>query len=249
MEGLEYLLELLDGLPRAGPGDNRSTRRAYSYLTGIPSVPQILDIGCGPGMQTLELARLSHGTIIALDNHQPFLDALMQDAEKENLDKSIISKKMSMFEMDFPDSSFDIVWSEGALFIMGFQKALRRCYQLVKPSGFVAVTEAVLLKEKVPSAVRRFWKTHYKGIMTIEGNLALIQKQGFAVVAHFTLPQSAWMDEYYKPIQTRLPRLQQKYMHNGVALAVFDSMEDEIQMYKQYQGDYGYEFFVMQKPA
>ncbi len=69
MEGMEYFYELFESLPRCGPGDNKSTRRAYHVLKDVPQQPCILDIGCGPGVQTLELARVSNGRIVALDNH------------------------------------------------------------------------------------------------------------------------------------------------------------------------------------
>ena len=132
MEGMEYFYELYAGLPRGGPGDNKSTRKAFSHLKNLPSEPLILDIGCGPGMQTLELAKISKGIIIALDNYQPFLDRLMQNAVVEGFEKKIILKNQSMLEMDFRDNSFDVIWSEGALYQMRFQNGLKKCYELLK---------------------------------------------------------------------------------------------------------------------
>ena len=68
--------EVHSNLPREGPGDNESTKKAYLMLKDLPENPRILDIGCGPGMQTIELAKLSGGQIVAVDNHQPFLEQL-----------------------------------------------------------------------------------------------------------------------------------------------------------------------------
>jgi len=59
MEGMEYFYELFEALPRGGPGDNRSTRRAFNTIPKLPEQPLILDIGCGPGVQTIELAKIS----------------------------------------------------------------------------------------------------------------------------------------------------------------------------------------------
>ena len=72
MEGIKYLYELCERLPRCGPGDNQSTRRAFNTMTKLPKEPSILDIGCGTGMQTIELAKISNGKIIAVDNYQGF---------------------------------------------------------------------------------------------------------------------------------------------------------------------------------
>jgi ubiquinone/menaquinone biosynthesis C-methylase UbiE len=93
MEDIEYFYELYTGLPRGGPGDNESTRKAFSYLKNLPSEPLILDLECGHGMQTLELARISNGKIIALDNYQPFLDILNKNAKEEGLEKKNSYKK------------------------------------------------------------------------------------------------------------------------------------------------------------
>jgi ubiquinone/menaquinone biosynthesis C-methylase UbiE len=157
MEGMQYFYELFRSLPRGGPGDNQSTRKAFGYLRNLPFEPRILDIGCGPGMQTLELAKLSNGTIIALDNYQPFLDILMRNAIKEGVEKRIILKNQSMLEMDFKNNSFDVIWSEGALYFMGFQNGLKHYHQLLKKNGYLAVTEAVLLSPSIPKPLQQFW--------------------------------------------------------------------------------------------
>jgi len=109
MEGIEYTYELFESLPRCGPGDNKSTQRAFNAIPKPPEHPLILDIGCGPGVQTIELAKLSQGRIIALDNHQAFLDKLMKKAKEEELLDHIVPKNKSMLDMDFEDNTFDII--------------------------------------------------------------------------------------------------------------------------------------------
>ena len=132
---MKYFFELYESLPRQGPGDNKSTEKAFQLLKNIPSTPKILDIGCGRGMQTIELAKLSNGIVTALDNHQPFLDLISEDAKKEGIENRIICKNQSMFEMTFNEESFDIIWSEGALYFFGFKKGLDKLYSLLKKEG------------------------------------------------------------------------------------------------------------------
>jgi len=246
MDGMEYFYELYTGLPRGGPGDNKSTRKAFSYVKNLSSEPLILDIGCGPGMQTLELARISKGKIIALDNYQPFLDILKQNAIKEGFEKRIIPKKLSMLEMNFKKGTFDLIWSEGALYQMGFQKGLKKCYQLLKKGGYLAVTEGVMLKSDAPVDAKKFWE-EYPDVKDIEGNINLIKKEHFDVIAHFTLPISSWTEEYYAPLEKKLRELKKKYQGNTTALQVFAGSEKEIETYKRNSDYVGYEFFIMQK--
>jgi ubiquinone/menaquinone biosynthesis C-methylase UbiE len=247
MEGMEYFYELFRDLPRGGPGDNDSTRKAFGYLKNIPSEPQILDIGCGPGMQTLELAKLSNGTIIALDNYQPFLDILMKNAIRNGVEKRIVPKNQSMLEMDFKNNSFDVIWSEGALYFMGFQNGLKRCHQLLKKNGYLAVTQAVFLQPSIPKPLQQFWDKEYPDIKDIKTNIAFIQQEGFELLAHFTLPKSSWIDTYYSPMEKRINELKKKYSDNTIALQVFAECEKEIKIYQTYSDYFGYEFFIMQK--
>ena len=247
MEGLKYFYELYEGLPRCGPGDNGSTRRAYSTMSDIPVRPEILDIGCGTGIHTLELARLSRGKIIALDNHQPFLDTLAANAREEGLQENVRSMCQSMLDMEFQEESFDVVWSEGALYFMGFQNGLRMCHSLLRVGGYAAVSEAVYLSSEPPSAVVEFWQSEYPAISDIEGKITDIKKESFTLVDHFTLPESAWLDVYYAPMEARIIEMRKKYDHSKEAQAVLDEAQREIDFYREYSPYYGYEFFVMQK--
>ena len=247
MEDMKYFYELYTKLPRGGPGDNASTRKAYKLMKNVPSNPNILDIGCGPGIQTLELARISKGKIIALDNYQPFLDKLMQNAKKEGLNHQIIPKNQSMLEMDFDDNTFDVIWSEGALYFMGFQNGLKKCNQLLRENGYLVVTEAVYLLPDPPQPVLQFWEQEYPDISDIDNRNKLIEKAGFNLISHFTLSKSSWIDNFYNPMEISIRELKEKYQGNQIGLSVFETSQNEIAIYKQYSDYFGYEFFIMQK--
>lgn len=247
MEGIEYICELCEALPRSGPGDNEYTRRAFNMIPHFQTPPFILDIGCGQGMQTIELAKISNGKTIALDNHQPFLDLLVEQAKKQKIEDKIIPKNISMIDMDFEEETFDIIWSEGALYFMGFQDGLKRCHQLLKEKGYLAVTELVYTIPNPPPPVVEYFENEYPDIKNIEENIEIIKKEGFDLVANFTLPELAWLNNYYLPMEIELPRLNEKYEGNEVALAVFDGFQSEADFYRKYSNFYGYEFFVMKK--
>jgi ubiquinone/menaquinone biosynthesis C-methylase UbiE len=247
MDGTEYFYELFEAIPRGGPGDNKSTQKAFKAIPKRPEQPFILDIGCGPGVQTIELAKLSKGRIIALDNHQAFLDKLINNARKEGLINCIVPTNISMLEMDFGENTFDIIWSEGALYFMGFQNGLRRCHQLLKKDGFLAVTELVYLVNNPPAPLIQYFGKVYPDIKPVKDNIDIIQNERFHLITNFTLPESSWLDCFYLPMEEELSRLNRKYRSNRIALAIFEEMKNEINLYKKFSDFYGYEFFVMQR--
>ena len=238
--------EIHSGLPREGPGDNESTSKAYRMLKGLPKNPCILDIGCGPGMQTIELAKLSGGQILALDNHQPFLEQLKKSAKKEGVDDRIKQVKGDMFNLNYENSSFDLVWSEGAIFVIGFEKGLREWRRLLTQKGYLVVSELSWLRPDLPGEARAFMKQGYPAIKTIEDNLEAAQKSGYRIVGSFVLPSKSWWDNYYTPIETKLPKIKARHKENREALEFLAMEETEIEMFRKYSDYYGYIFYIMQ---
>jgi ubiquinone/menaquinone biosynthesis C-methylase UbiE len=100
-------------------------------LKDLPANPRILDIGCGPGMQTIKLAKLPNWLVDALDNHLPFLDQLNENAKKEGVSQKIRAAMGDTANLKFASESFDLIWSEGAIFVIGFEKGLREWRRLL----------------------------------------------------------------------------------------------------------------------
>lgn len=245
---MNVFFDVHSGLPRQGPGDNLSTRTALSLMTDLPSNPAILDVGCGPGMQTLELARNTAGHITAVDNHPPYLEELNRRANDEGLTARITTANMSMSALDFPDASFDAIWSEGAIYLMGFENGLRAWRRLLKPRGYVAVTELSWLRPDPPKEIRDYWEAAYPAMSTIEANLVFIRAAEYDEVGYFELPASSWWTHYYTPLDARLPALLEKYRDDAGALAILDAERIEINMFRKYSDWYGYVFYVMRLP-
>ena len=161
MEIPDIFFEIFNNLPRGGPGDNESTRKAFSSLRDLPERVHFLDIGCGPGMQTIELAKLINGQIIALDNHQPFLDKLNTEAKREGLENKIKTVNNSMFSMDFKKEQFDVIWSEGAVYIYGFESALKDWRIFLKNEGYFIVSELAWIRDQPPQEIKEFFQEEY----------------------------------------------------------------------------------------
>lgn len=252
MEMPPIFYEVHSNLPREGPGNNKSTKKAFNLLTGLPPKPRILDIGCGPGMQTVMLAKLSGGQIEAVDNHQPFLDQLTAAAQKAGVASQINAVKSDMFNLKYPTESFDLVWCEGAIFIIGFEKGLREWRQLLKDGGFMVVSELSFFRKDLPKELDEYMKEMYAGLegseaKPVEANLETARKLGFEVVDSFALPKSGWWDNYYTPIEAKLSLLKPKHKDDPGASKYLAGEEMEIEMFRRYSDYYGYTFYVLQK--
>jgi len=242
----DIFFEIHQGLPREGLGRNDYTRKAFEMLPEFDQ-PRILDIGCGPGGPTMELARLSGGFVIGMDNHQSYLNVLEEKINKAGLSERIQAVNGSMFTMDFPNDSFDIIWAEGSIYIIGFERGLKEWKRFIKPRGFLVVHEMTWLKSNPPKEISDYWKKMYPGITTIPVNLEIIPGCGYMVLGHFPLPEDAWWQEYYHPLAERINMLKAKYKDDPVALRILDSEQEEIDLYKKYSEWYGSVFYVMQK--
>ena len=140
----EIFWDVQRGLPRQGPGSEASTLEALALCAGLPERLALLDIGCGPGMQTVALAKaLADGHLMAVDIHQEYLDELKERAKAARVAERIDILAGDMHALPFPPQSFDLIWSEGAAYIMGFGKALVAGKRFLKTNGYIAVSELV----------------------------------------------------------------------------------------------------------
>ena len=241
----KVFFEIHDNMPRQGPGSFASTKRAFDMIS-VPLDAAILDVGCGPGQQTFDLARLTHAKITAVDYYQMYVDEIQEKIASSTLSGQISVQQGDMNDLPFPPESFDIIWSEGAIYIMGFENGLKQWRSLLKPNGYIAVSELTWLRDDAPEHLLNFWQAEYD-IKTIQDNLKIIKECGYKTVGHFALPANDWWDNYYSYIESRLPQFREKYKDDPDALQVIQMEADEMQMHKKYSDYYGYVFYVMQK--
>lgn len=232
-------------LPREGPGSRDSTARALALAGTLPARPRVLDIACGPGAQTIDLAGLlPEAEITALDNHAPFLADLERCAAARGLSARIETREGDMAALPFAPGSFDLIWCEGAAYLMGVGAALRAWRPLLRPGGRLALSEAVWLRRDPPERLRQFW-TEYPAMGDIEACRRLVRESGYALLGDFVLPESAWWDDYYAPMAARLDALAPRLAGDAVAEAVLREHREEIAMWREFAGWYGYVFLVM----
>ena len=246
MDRMDYFMELYGTLPRAGPGDNALTRKAFEMMENLPPRPRILDIGCGPGMQTVELLRLSGGTVVALDLLPQMIERVRKAAKYAGVDDRLKTMQIDMNDMEFEPATFDVIWSEGAIYYIGFEKGLAKVKDFVKPGGYVAVSEAVWLESNPPREAVEFWH-EYPEIDSIERKLDVLSGLGYESVNHFVLPASSWTELYYDPLAKRVSENEQRWKGILEAEAVLAEARKEISVFGKCSQYYSYAFFIMRR--
>ena len=241
---LQLLFELFADLKRKAPGSEASTRNALERLGELPPSPAIIDMGCGGGASTLVLAALTGGTITAVDLSERYLDELNRAALAAGLSENIKTICADMASLPLPDASFDVVWSEGSIYLLGFQTGLRRWRRLLRPGGWMAVSEVTWLTSDRPADAVEFWEKEYPAINGIDQNVEVMRKLGFESVDYFILPPEDWSTHFYQPLIERLPQFRAEHAGDEAARAVADAMDREIHLWETSGGSYGYVFFL-----
>ncbi|MYD71756.1 MAG: class I SAM-dependent methyltransferase [Acidobacteria bacterium] len=237
--------ELFSGLPRQGPGEAASTLRALALVPGVGPGTRVLDIGCGTGAQTLVLAKGSAAHIVAVDNHAPFVDFLNREALRLGLTHRLEARVADMGRLDFGDGSFEVIWSEGAIYNIGFEVGLRDWRRLLADGGHIVVTEACWRRPDPPGACEAFWREEYPDMRDVPALLQAVDRCGYETVAHFPLPASAWWDDYYRPLQDNVTAFRRRYPGRRDAQELADGIQREIDVWHAFSECYGYQFFVL----
>lgn len=243
----QYFFEVFENIPRQGPGMNSSTRKAFNVIHHLlPEQPEILDIGCGKGVQTLELARLSEGSITALDNRPFFLSCLRNDAAAQGYSERIRCIEADMKEMNFGETKFDLIWAEGSVFIIGIREGLKQWKRFLKSGGIMVFSDLVWLTDSRPEDLNAYMEEECQYVLTIDEVLSEARKNDYTCIKHFTLPDEGWTEAYFRPQQEIINKMRVKYKDSEEARKTFDALEFEREMISRSLQYVGYEFFMLQ---
>jgi SAM-dependent methyltransferase len=244
----EIFFELYEGLPRQGPGSRACAARALALCRDLPAAPRVLDLGCGTGAQTLHLAELTQGPIVAIDSHAPSVERLQAKLAERGLGARVHAVVGDMAEPGISPESLDLIWSEGALYNIGLENALGLGYRLLRPGGYLAFTDAVWRKQDPPPEVRAGFEQDYPTMGWVKDVLEVIGQAGLSLLGHFTLPDEAWWDDFYAPMEQRIAELRGTYAGDDEARGILDQLAQEPEMHRRYSSYYAYEFFVARRP-
>ncbi len=241
------ICEYFSGLERQGPGSPEATIKALSFIGKLTGESQIADLGCGTGGQTMVLAQNTPGYITGIDLFPVFIDMFNLNAVKLNIGGRVKGIAGSMDNLPFQDEELDLIWSEGAIYNIGYERGLNYWKKFLKPGGFIAVTEVSWFTEERPEEITRFWTDAYPEVDTVNNKIAIMQKAGYIPVAHFTLPENCWTENFYIPQAEIQDGFLRKHKGNQAAIDFITCERHEAQLYMKYKDYYGYVFYIGKK--
>ena len=246
LDHIDLLIDLHRAHPHLGPGGAAQTRQAIalSGLRGRTNL-RIADLGCGTGASTLVLAEELDAAITAVDRFPAFLATLTERAAQRGLGRKIQTVAASFDSLPFPDASLDAIWSEGAIYNLGFAAGVAAWRRYLKPGGVLAVSELTWLHPSPPRPLWDHWKAEYPEVATAAEKLAVLESHGFTPIGYFPLPVECWLDNYYGPLQASFSAFLQR--HGDAAQAIVDAQTAEIALYTAHQAHISYGFYLAQR--
>jgi cyclopropane fatty-acyl-phospholipid synthase-like methyltransferase len=200
------------------------SRDVFSFLPKMEK-PRILDLGCGSGLYTIELANLTNGDIIAIDIDQALLDRINKRIQGRNLTSRITTKRMDFLKNDFPDKYFDLIWEAGVVQIIGFKESFEACHRILKAGGYLVLGQA---------------------IKAIDKKHKLITNCGFDLIKQLNWPEGCWWTDYYEPLERKIKDIREGKEDSNLFENI-KAIEAEIKWVKANPNDSDCAHYILQK--
>lgn len=244
---INLICEYFASLKRQGPGSPESTLKALGFIDRLTDESRIVDLGCGTGGQTMVLAQHAPGHTTGIDLFPAFIDLFNANAHSLNLQHRVEGILGSMDNLPYREEELDLIWSEGAIYNIGFKRGINEWRKFLKPGGYIAVTEASWFTAERPTEIDEFWMDAYPEIDTIPAKVAQMQEAGYIPVATFILPETCWTEHFYVPQVAAQEAFLKKYPGNDTAEAFIAYQRHETALYYKYKEFYGYVFYIGKK--
>ena len=243
----KLICEYFSQIQRQGPGDEETTLKALSFIKGLNAHPNVIDIACGTGTQTITLVQNIKGAHVeGVDLFPQFADILSRRLEHMGLQDRCKASVGDMANLQFPAESFDLIWCEGGIYNIGFRRGIREWRKLLKKGGYIAVSEATWFTKQRPLEVEKFWDV-YPEIDTAGNKTNQMEEEGYEVIATFRISDKCWTESFYKPQKDARKAIMQKYPQNACVQNLVNCMEHEEQIFNRFHNCYGYFFYIGRK--
>lgn len=248
MEDMKLIIDFYKDLENLGPGSKSITKQALDYTGLLDSKDlKVADIGCGTGASSILLAKYLNANITSIDLFKEFLDVLDAESAKKGLESQITTVSASMDNLEFAEQSLDLIWSEGAIYNIGFENGIKSWKKFLKTNGILAVSEITWLTANRPEQIDTYWRTNYAEIATASEKIKILEDNGYKLLGYFALPETSWLDDYYKPLENNFEKYLQDHNNSEESIAIVEESKTEIELYKKYKDYYSYGFYIAQK--
>lgn len=244
---LNMICDFFSTMERQGPGSKDITLKALGFIDHLTEKSLIVDLGCGTGGQTMTLAQHIQGNIIALDSFPNFIKILNRNAKRLGLEERVNGIVGTMENLPFRENELDLIWSEGAIYNIGFQRGLNEWRKYLKTGGYLTVSESSWFTDKRPAEINDYWMNAYPEIDTIPNQVAKIHQAGYLPVATFIFPENCWTKHYFVQKTLAEQTFLHQYAGNRIAEEFIISQHYEEELYAKYKAFYGYTFFIAKK--
>lgn len=245
---LQLLGDLHRQSVRQGPGGEPETRRALELAGLDRSRPlRIADIGCGTGASTILLARELDAAITAVDCLPLFLQELRNRAQDQGVGEKVTTLSCSMDSLPFADEEFDVIWSEGAVYNIGYENGVSAWSRYLKPGGKLIVSEITWLRPDRPQELQAHWEREYPEIDMASVKIGILEKHGYSLNAYFALPPRCWLENYYMPLRDRFEGFLRANPDSADAEEIVAQETREIALYEGYGDYYSYGMYIAEK--
>ncbi|MBN1558286.1 MAG: class I SAM-dependent methyltransferase [Lentisphaerae bacterium] len=250
MDDYTLLIDLHRHGQRQGPGGDAETEQALELGRVDRTAPlTVADIGCGTGASALLLARLLNARITAVDVLPDFLDELAKRAQRMGVADRISTRACSMDDLPFADASLDVIWSEGAIYNIGFEKGVADWRRYLKAGGLLVASEITWITDARPAELQDHWDREYPEIDVASAKIRILEKHGYAPAGYFVLPERCWLDAYYRPMQAGFEDFLKRHGNSEAARAVVTAEQREIDLYETYKAYISYGVYIARRLA
>lgn len=243
----DLICEYFASMERQGPGSPEVTVQALKFVDGLTEQSRIADLGCGTGGQTMTLARHAPGRVTGVDLFPQFIDIFNQNAKGLGLGDRVQGIVGSMEKLPFDKGTLDLVWAEGSIYNIGFERGLNEWRQCLKQDAYIAVTEASWFTAKRPDEINDFWMEAYPEMDTIPNKVLHMQQAGYLPVATFVLPENCWTKHFYDLQAEAQKKILEKYAGSQTVENFISYQRHEMELYYKYKKFYGYVFYIGKK--
>lgn len=248
MDDYKLLIDLHKQGHRQGPGGDAETEKALNLAIFDRTAPlKIADIGCGTGASTLVLAKLLNAQITAVDFLQDFLDVLKDKAQSMGVVDKISTLACSMDDLPFAEGELDVIWSEGAIYNIGFEKGVADWRHYLKVGGLLVASEITWITDSRPQVIQEHWDSEYPEIDVASAKLRILEKHGYSPIGYFVLPRHCWLDQYYRPMQADFENFLNRNGNSEEARAIVAAEQKEIDLYETYKDYISYGVYIAKK--